>query len=212
MGAFCSVILPVLLGFDIMLSMHLIFYYKYLPNHVRYSLFCEYKGDVEGLTFELAALITGCFIEGMILLMFLGTGRIKRIWTVHLPYFRWGLVIGVLMVLITLIRLCHIRKKTKQIKLYQDTIEDIENRQKELSKMRQDVYNDYKLSQKEKNEHLKMLNETEKALDKSYADIKQAYNAYMLIPTLKGAEVLSTDSSKEDLQRQLDVLEATQKL
>ena len=97
-------------------------------------------------------------------------------------------------------------------KKYMDKLEDIEIQLESIKYMKRDIIEDT-LYEGDKTEYLRPLEESEKVLKKSYKDLQEGLYAIDILGTIKGLKKLELrDQTKEELEREIDVLNAYKKL
>lgn len=93
-------------------------------------------------------------------------------------------------------------------------LENLSSQIKEISSTIKELKKDDTIEEESKNEHIRILKETRKALKHSYSDMKIAIHMMQLKDTLQDVNdfAITTTETKEELVHQLDIIESKQKL
>lgn len=100
-----------------------------------------------------------------------------------------------------------------KLKEYRDKLSEIKKQKRHVFEMQAKIKTDVAIPFEEVDKNLKILDETDDALNKAYTNLLMAYNAARVSGTFDSVvNLMVSDDAKKDLQKQLDVLHSLEEL
>lgn len=210
MGTANAILFPILVGLFIITSEHTYYVVRIKSESVENRK--QFRGQEEDVLSLFSISCITLFLDFMLTLFL---DAFPRLVTKHLLPFSISVCITTLVLIVYFIRV----KKSEEVNLYKTLYKyrmnmlDIERQLKNIENMKTDIYNNSTIEETDKEEQFKLLNDSSNTLRKAYSDVKQAYNSMVLMGTFKETNELKlTDESKKELQKQIDIFDAAQRL